>query len=103
MALYNRALRGLNRPRLLAGALFMALVLVVGLPMPLLLSALGRGPSGGGWNLGAAVVFLVFQGFNVWRSWIFACRQLQLRRFLPDRTQAIAAEESSLATAEATP
>lgn len=80
------------------GAFFMALLLVVGLPLPLLLSAVGSGPLGTSWRFTSMVLFVAFQALNLWRSGIFVRRQLLLRGYLPARPDSDDPGESSLAT-----
>lgn len=64
------------------GALFLSVMLVVGLPYPLIQAALGHGGVGGYWTLVAALLLVILQVVNVVRSWVFAERQLAQRGFL---------------------
>ena len=64
------------------GAFFLSVMLVVGLPYPLIQAALGHGGVGGYWTIVAALLLVILQVVNVVRSWTYAERQLAQRGFL---------------------
>lgn len=64
------------------GALFLSVMLVVGLPYPLIQAVLGHGGVGGYWTLVAGVLLVILHVVNVVRSWTYAERQLAQRGFL---------------------
>ena len=60
------------------GALLLSLLIVLGLPFPMLKSLMN-----GGGASGVSVLFIGIQAFNFWRAWVYAERQLEQRRYLP--------------------